>query len=183
MAKSPLVIKNETRYSTRDLRRFFTAGLRHLGAQEGRTITVVYHRRGWQWAGTHASYWPGTHIKMTLPKIPAQLSLLDMARIFEHEVGHTLGLRHREMPSWSTLTPTWHEGLTIRYKAPAPRVVVPVAERREVRARAHLVRLEKQLVRTQRLLRKWRGKVRYYDNRNERRAAATISSHRGEVDE
>jgi len=179
MAKSPLKIKNKTRYSTRDLRRFFTAGLRALGASELKTIDVAYSRG----ARVHgrarypspdiwSSNSQGLFIWMTLPARASFLKLLELAQVFEHEIGHTLGLRHREMQSWWTLGCPWAEGLTIRHlDAPIQRAV-PAPERREARARAHIARLETQLVRTQRLLRKWRAKVRYYDKRNERIAAA-----------
>lgn len=49
-------------------------------------------------------------------ELPPEL-LLELAQVFEHEVEHTLGFKHADMCCWSTLKPTWHEGLKVRVKA------------------------------------------------------------------
>jgi len=55
---------------------------------------------------------------------PSHFSLRRLAKLFEHEVGHTHGLEHEEMQHdmlWSLgPTPRWAEGAVIRYRRRAP---------------------------------------------------------------
>lgn len=188
MARSQLRIKNETRYSTRDLRRFFTAGLRALGASEEKWIKVRYSRgsvaglaeigrddrqgyRIWMLPDRPVAIVTGSDGRVVRTPI-AQMGasrLAAFASTFEHEIAHTLGISHREM-SHAPAGGEWWVGLTIRVM-PEP-IKIPAVERREARARTHVEKLEQQLARTQRLLKKWRARVRYYNKRSERKAAA-----------
>ena len=48
-------------------------------------------------------------IRMFMPD--GDFDLRKFAQVFEHEVDHTLGLRHKDMVSSDLLQPTWHEAL------------------------------------------------------------------------
>ncbi len=55
---------------------------------------------------------------------PSRFRLRRLARLFEHEVGHTSGLDHEAMSRemlWSLgTTPAWAKGSKIRYRGRAP---------------------------------------------------------------
>jgi len=114
---------NKTDYDTKSLSKFFRAGLKAMGAELDKTITVYYSKAS---AATlyelHRGYalYPeyeiqGTKIWMGVPK--EKLDTAELARTFEHEVCHTLGLRHGEMDPairyCNGPAPTWAEGLEI----------------------------------------------------------------------
>lgn len=54
-------------------------------------------------------------IRMFLPE--GQFDLKKFAQVFEHEIDHTLGLRHRDMLKSKNLDPVWHEGFTLSQSA------------------------------------------------------------------
>lgn len=176
-----LKIKNRTRYRADDLRAFFLAGLKSLGAGTDKTIVVIDARRR---DGVHgraslpAPYeTEGRWLRMSLPRLD-KLDMRKIAQVFEHEVGHNFGDRHGEMQKWWTLEPKWHEGLMLRVKAEPKKT--PAPERREKNVRAMIAKYESELLiltkkkaRFQKLLKKWRVKARYYD-----RKAASIAPPR-----
>jgi hypothetical protein len=100
-------ITNKTVYRTADLRSFFSAGLRAMHASNDKDITVVHARGG---PSGHASIgmierhgpgyrrYEGSLIRMRLPP-PATLDIATVARVFEHEVLHNLGVEHADMTS------------------------------------------------------------------------------------
>lgn len=96
-------------------------------------------------------------------------TLLDLARVLEHEIDHNLGLNHGDMLPVSSLRPKWHEGLVIRRQGEAQKPTrVQKSERREAHARAMLAKHEDALRREQRLVKRWTQKVRYYDRKKEK---------------
>jgi hypothetical protein len=208
-----LRIQNYTAYRTLDLRRFFAAGLRAMGATQPKTIEVRYLsgnlRRCMASVGTFkemrntdpdgevAKKWQlteGRWIRMLIARPPVlghdgngkPVELMHLgagsvalepvrrfARVFEHEVLHNKGVRHREMtPSQRNCDeplPKWAEGLVIRLKEPkAKRSAADKVAEREQHAREMLAAYERKQKRVATLLKKWKAKVRYY----ERRAAA-----------
>lgn len=56
---------------------------------------------------------------------PSHFSMRRLARLFEHEVGHTHGLEHGDMRDkllWSLgPVPEWAKGAVIRYEGKAPK--------------------------------------------------------------
>lgn len=52
-----------------------------------------------------------SYIRMFLPD--GDFDLKKFAQIFEHEIDHTLGLKHRDMIDSDLLEPKWHEGFTL----------------------------------------------------------------------
>lgn len=205
-------LTNETHYLSADLRAFFLAGLRKMEAcSKGKTVIVTYtrptkwrvekdcnvgyvsglayfghwRRRAPDTDGTpRREYIEGRVIVMRLPRDPTLLSLALFARVFEHEVLHTQGVKHRSMgpavryPNGSpdAPVPAWAAGLEVRVEeAPAP---APLEERRdelvakrEAHARAKLAEYEVKAKRVAKLAAKWRQKVRGYERRAAARAA------------
>lgn len=219
---------NRTDYDTGDLRAFILAGLRAMGADEDKTITV----REWSHEGYHtghASYpkvirqsWKvspsgvgekpvaietrqGQTITLRIPRDPAKLDLAEFALLIEHEVGHTLGLRHREMSDevrWCgrgkdqksiPQLPAWAVGLVVRRTEATAPVAAPVVDapppvdpeirkaemvaRREEHARLKLAEWERKARAAVKLARKYRAKVRYYERR--RTAAMQTQTQEG----
>lgn len=161
-------VANETQYSTQDLRKFFLQGLKAMGAETNKVIRVVYSKRGahWGYASYGDSCFQGRSILMSVPK--GKLDLLDFARVFEHEVSHNLGLRHKEMSEEvrrCVQEVTWHEGLQVRWEERAPKPKLDHVARREEKARRMAVKWERKLGIARRMYRKWSAKVRYYERR------------------
>jgi superfamily I DNA and RNA helicase len=74
------------------------------------------------------------------------------------------------MVSWSGIEVSWSDGLTIRRKEEVKRTSADRVAAREAAARKKVEEYEKKIKRNQNLLKKWKGKVAYYDRKN--RAAA-----------
>lgn len=177
-----LTIKNQTRWSTRELRKIIRAAVRENEITGDAIHVDVRYARGQHYGypdviGGNAGR---THVILKMPRGEA----IDMARsmvVVEHEFYHTRLFRtigrhtHRDFPrrilKWweATGVPEWAAGLTLHHvevpKKTRSEAAVSAVERREARARAHVERLEVEITRKQKLLKKWRDKVRYYDKR------------------
>ena len=124
-------IVNQTTYLTEDLRALVRACLQHCGASNEREVTVVYSRRACISGNGELPRGgrPGFRIRLRLPRpqwLDAQSGrderwlLLYAARVLEHEITHTLGLKHRQMRNdirKCTQDVQWAEGLRIRLHA------------------------------------------------------------------
>lgn len=103
----------------------------------------------------------------------------EFARVFEHEVLHWLGRRHRQMsvaqmkcdgpmPDWAAELPLWP--VEVDLSVPREAKVVALVEARREHARKKATEYDAKLRRVQKLAKKWRAKVRYYDLREQRAA-------------
>jgi hypothetical protein len=174
---------NRTRYSKADLRRFFAAGIKAMGASTDKCIMVFYRgKRKRSRAEYPFADGEGYHVWMVLPRENAdgslpQSELPRLACVFEHEIAHTLGVRHAEMDYESKYAtgdlPTWAQGLTIAAK-PSPAAPTPTdrARAREAHARKMLERAQHRLKISQACVQRWRRKVSYYDRKT---AASQVS--------
>ena len=119
---------NNTDYDTDDLRRFCISGLRALVRQSKQNVpkTIVFvaapqRSRGCAKVGTGGK--TGRDVVIALAP-PNRFSLRRLARLFQHEVTHTQGYEHKDMPNdvlWSLgPVPEWAEGAVIRYHGRAP---------------------------------------------------------------
>ena len=178
-----LEVVNGTAYDTRDIRRFLSAGMRAKGV-EWREVIIDYGKgsalSGWGVLGTEGDCnRHGITIRLTLPS-PAfvaecradgtdPIGYKGLAQVFEHEIDHTLGLKHKDMVGYWTLEPTWHEGLTIRFVEPEVVDCATAARQRaaarEEHVRAMLKKAETRLRRAKTIRDKWARKVRYYDRK------------------
>ena len=115
---------NNTGYDTDDLRRFCISGLRALKTKAPKTIVfVAAPQRSRGCAEVGPGHREGRDIVIALAP-PHRFSLRRLARLFEHEVTHTQGQEHKDMPEkilWSLgPVPAWAEGTKIRYLGRAP---------------------------------------------------------------
>lgn len=172
---------NKTHYRSDDLRKFFRAGLIALGAETTKNITVTYSKRSSDRIWGRASYGgpdrQGRNMTMCLGKDASSWSLIRFAWVFEHEVYHTLGLRHSDMNEdthWcrGDVLPTWAEGLQIRLrpsvtkpKQPREEKLARLIEQRQQKAWERLQEIESKLRRYLKLKKKWAAKLKRYEKR------------------
>jgi len=163
-------LENKTKYRADDLRRFFMAGIKAAGA-EGVTQIVTAKPTKKHHSGLAAC--PGRWIRIWLPP-PGKLNLATLARVFEHEVTHNLGVHHGDMdPSTkhcASLTggelPEWAKGLEIRLDETPP----PITMGERIAGRAdHALKMMERWIRKRdtaiRQTKKWTKKVVYYDRK------------------
>jgi len=119
-----LNVQNRSGYDTEDLREFFSRGLSAMRVRTCRRIIVVAapaRSRGCADVGSVKVH--GRVIVIAIAP-PSRFSLRRLARLFEHEVAHTLGHEHETMPHdllWSLgAIPRWARGARIRYLGRAP---------------------------------------------------------------
>jgi len=108
-ASSRFTLDNRSGYETEDLRTFFAKGLRAMKVRGPRHIVVVAapaRSRGCAEVGTPGAQ--GRNIVIAIAG-PARYCLRRLARLFEHEVTHTLGYEHEAM-SHNVL---WSLGLSL----------------------------------------------------------------------
>jgi len=168
-----MIVKNQTHWQTRDLKRVFCETLRRNSKIEGKLrmrmgrqisifVEVVYSRRsysGWaQYGG----------IAMHLRVLRDELNGAELACLFEHELEHIRGYRHRSMSrAWQSERFAWAtnaEKFPFRRKEMKP--VKPKADtqlKRYANVLKKVAEKERALKRLQRLLKKWRQKQRYYE--------------------
>lgn len=133
-------IYNLTEWNTKDLTTLLKAGLKAKGVDHTKyAVAVTYSKakriknRDDTWIGSdglalhgYAYYQPmwavkvegkwlhlrnKSFVRMFVSK--EKFDLKRFAQIFEHEVDHTLGLRHKDMIDSDRLEPTWHTNLTL----------------------------------------------------------------------
>jgi hypothetical protein len=170
--KPRLKLANKTHYSTRDLRRFFYAGLRALGAEANKIIEVDYCRRrtvdGHDGRAHYGNFYAARWMRFGLPRSPAELDLGKLARVLRHENAHNLGLKHGEMEPdlryCQGPDPGWIAGLSISVKPTKARPLAPpVREVRYASVCARLGRWTKTRDRAERAIQKLTIKKRYYE--------------------
>lgn len=95
--KFPMKIYNKTKYSTENLRRLFRACFRHLGVNSTRYIYVYYSKtENVEGEGNLGDEHQGRVIRIWIPW-KKFLSKKQLARVFEHEVLHNIGVDHPDM--------------------------------------------------------------------------------------
>ena len=119
MAGPRFSLENQSGYDTDDLRRFFAAGLQAQGITKHLRIRVTaspIRSRGCATVGGHS-------LRIAIAP-PSRFSLRRLARLFEHECAHAVGLEHSAMPERVLYSlgpvPRWAQHATIRYRRRAP---------------------------------------------------------------
>ena len=161
-------IVNKTKYSTRFLRKIFIACEKHEGTNWKHRQVEVRPKKGPRihaFAGYNARY-----VVMKLPITPNDneygSNKYHLARVYIHEVGHNLGLRHKDMLSHYGIDVSWlGNNEPIPLKTVKAKVKIPVIKQREVHAIKKLEEWEKKLKRAKTLVRKYKMKVKYYEKR------------------
>ena len=178
-------VVNCTGYRTDDRAKFLRAGLKAMGAEwqsyridvfaEGRRkisrAGLGYHRV-WmvlreQFLMADGAWWAPSGSASAYADKPRRVDVERFARVFEHEVGHTLGLKHAEMSDHREgPPPAWCAGLEIRPKEPkAKPTPADRAAAREAHVRAMLAKAERRLKIAKATVRRWRAKAKHYDRR------------------
>lgn len=126
-ARVPFEVVNNTGYSTADLRSFVTKGLRALGAKAPKTIVFVaapQRSRGCAEVGSSKCASGEENPVVIALAAPHKFSLRRLARLFEHEITHTMGYQHKEMTEEVMYSlgsiPDWAQDVKIRYLGRAP---------------------------------------------------------------
>ena len=127
---------NETGYETADLRRLLQAVITNSGSHKEHKVTVRYSRYRGMISGLASV--GGSWVILRVPR--DGIDVVRVGRVFLHELGHNLGMRHKEMCNSSHLDVRFLEGITVERK---------VVIKKDVRAlklakkRADLERYEK----------------------------------------
>lgn len=217
-----LTIKNETAWSTEDLRALVARCLKARGASGPRHVTFAYQRKGTRRLGcadvprTNAdgeileSYMvrvgrrlmetrEGYRIRVNLPR-PDESSLAEVFYVdvgpdgtagregrteielkpddlrkllitIEHEVDHTMGLRHPDMVQDSTRPCAWFDGSPVRLELKRP----PSAEARRAeqiaKHAAAIKRLETRIKRAETAIKSRRRRIAALESAGRRQAA------------
>ncbi len=171
-----LKIVNETDYQTADLRRFLAVGFREEGVDFkeswGRYVVEFYRPRG---CVAGQALYHSTWMRLALYNSDGELApaqVVRLAQVFVHELAHNRGLRHKEMTYSSEIDVPWAAGLRVRRKVVKPKPVRDVQAERQTHAEKMLAEHDAKLKREQKLVKKWRQKVRYYGRVFEQRKAA-----------
>ena len=186
MARLRLTLENKTGYRTADLRAFCLAAIKAEGA-EGRwgrlpwRVRIVYSHdlrmSGYAFLNSQSFCLrvpkPNALKDRRLTPLPAgealPASVVTMiAQVAAHEIGHCLGLKHREMSDCGNFPVDWAATLPIRVKT--PKAPANADERRHAmklkraqRAAGRVQELEREIKRKANLLKKWRRKAAYYE--------------------
>jgi hypothetical protein len=165
---------NYSQFDTRALRRFFHAGLKAMGAETNKII-YVYNEGRRQYSRARLGKWGQERLIWMV--IHPDRNWTQFALVFEHEVAHNLGVRHREMDretyGSSGVTPDWakpHIPIPVKQAKPKRDIVVV----REAHARKMLERAGKRLKIAKTVYRRWARKVKYYERRGRTAASQNV---------
>ncbi len=159
-------IRNNTHWSTRDLRRFITRCAKQEGIKTA-YMTIVYNRCIDVWVSGNASC-PGWNVKIKLPSY--SVDQIDLAHTIAHEFAHNRGVTHRQMTGdpyyrrvgrWREIY-AWAQDLPLTKISPKAKAR-PSVDAKLAHAQAMLARATSRIKRASTILRKWKLKVRYYE--------------------
>lgn len=102
-------------------------------------------------------------IRLFLPR--EQFDLRKLAQVFEHEVDHTLGLRHRDMAAIDDLDPRWHEVVEWKRGEVREEGKEDDTQKKLLYAMRKVKECRTRVKRTQTSLRMWERRVRLYERR------------------
>jgi hypothetical protein len=164
--------KNLSAVHTPDLRRFIEAGLVARGVDPDRYDVMV--KGGWRVHGKAGVGIPW--LRLYIPRPPLTLTFALwwasqvrwLALVLEHEIDHTLGLRHKEMLKgdefWNQPLPAWAVGLTL---GPKPKRTAkpkePLVLRRYHHAQVKLNTWVRRAKLAANRVKRWRRRVGYYE--------------------
>ena len=178
-----LYIDNKTSWRTADMRKLIRGALTSMGADGFPTYTVkiAYARRGGACGGW--GHYHRNSLMIALPKNGNDLelqesSILEAARVLEHEISHNQGLKHGDMRKelrFAYQDVLWAQemilgGFTVRREAGKKKDKSPTAKAAHVDAKvieieSKLVKLKTAEKRLRTRLSEWKRKQGYYKKR------------------
>lgn len=91
----------------------------------------------------------------------------NFGQILIHELGHNRGLRHKDMRvDYHNFDVGYLKGMTIRRKLAKPKHIRNLVQERYEKSLAKVREFETKKKRTDNLLKKWKKKVKYYQNKS-----------------
>lgn len=155
-----LDIKNNTNYRTCDLRKLFIECMKREGVNQC-NLSVEKSKRHYVHGKARLN---SIRVAMYLPK-GSEKHKNSIARVFIHELGHNLGLRHKEMlPIWD-IDCSWAEGFDLRTKEIKPKKQRDLVKERYEKTMGKVKEYETKLKRNKTLLKKWNKKLKYYEKK------------------
>jgi len=177
-----LLIENKTSFSGRGLRSLFLKTMSHFA--EGKTsYGVLFGYTKFPRGRTGFGYYNTNRMAVLLDKnweSQSELTPGQKVRLVNtilHEVEHNEGARHKDMDCGAYTTGfnlediLWVKDIKIERKAESTKISPSQrAGRKEAHAKVMLAKHEAKLKREQKLIRKWKVKVKYYEKK---KAAST----------
>jgi len=88
------------------------------------------------------------------------------AQVLEHEIGHNLGLRHKEMCKVHDINVDYSKDYVVELSKPKEKKKVNHVSLRKEKAEQKVLELSSKIKRYENLLKKWSKKVSYYEKKN-----------------
>lgn len=172
--KYRLRFANETDFDTRALRKLTLACLKRYADNDRvwRVNVRVQRKNGLRvgQAWINSGKW-----EVLIPQGTTKISGRWFAHIAQHEIRHCQGVRgERDMAKWATMHEShfdWADAHDMRIKEKEIKAKVPLQQKRAEHAQRMLDKHERRLKAQQRIVRKWRDKVSYYEKVTARKAA------------
>ena len=158
---------NKTNYDTRYLRSLFIKCEKHEGTNHKYREVEVLNKKG---GGVSGKAWLSSrYVNMYLPshnRGMGNANTHSVAQVYIHEVGHNLGLRHKDMASVSSIDVSWLPNESIPLKKskatkPKPNIIEVRANHAQKKLDEHLRKLKRE----KNLVKKYQRKVKYYEKK------------------
>ncbi len=160
-------VVNKTNYDTSYLRSLFIQCEKYEGTNHRyREVEVIYKKGG----GVSGRAWINSrYVEMKLPSYtrgPGCPTAHSVAQVYIHEVGHNLGLRHKDMASVNSIDISWltNESIPLK-KLKAIKTKPNIVEVRAKHAQKKLDEHLKKLKREKNLVKKYQRKIKYYEKK------------------
>lgn len=178
-----LILKNHTEWQTKDLRKLIIANLKESGLiNQFKSRTVILSnqtKRRFNFQGSNAMLGMGW-IQMCIPKQffvkavgidgtlqsrEVEFDSVGFSKVFQHELQHNQGLRHKDMLDWQKFDCSWANQFQVRkYQSQSfDKPIVSLKQKRLLAAESKVAKLEKLINAKQILLKKWQKKLTYYN--------------------